>query len=215
MTDEKSGTRSSVGLLDIVTPRARPAGGRPDDPAWCDHRIRGPPVGEDVHRQGVPGPRGTLRRQGLPQVRRSGDHLSGGQRDRQPLRRGAGRARRRPRRRRRHHAAQLPEPVLLMLAAVKCGAVSGMLNYHQRGDVLEAQPRAAESPRSSSPTPTSSIRSTKAAPTPPGRSRSTSWSGSAATAPTSNPATAAACWPRTRRSTSSPRAPPGCRRPAS
>lgn len=30
-----------------------------------------------------------------------------------------------------------PEPILLMLAAVKCGAVSGMLNYNQRGDVLE------------------------------------------------------------------------------
>lgn len=30
-----------------------------------------------------------------------------------------------------------PEPVLLMLAAVKCGAISGMLNYHQRGDVLQ------------------------------------------------------------------------------
>jgi fatty-acyl-CoA synthase len=30
-----------------------------------------------------------------------------------------------------------PEPVLLMLAAVKCGAISGMLNYRQRGDVLK------------------------------------------------------------------------------
>jgi fatty-acyl-CoA synthase len=30
-----------------------------------------------------------------------------------------------------------PEPILLMLAAVKCGAISGMLNYNQRGDVLE------------------------------------------------------------------------------
>jgi fatty-acyl-CoA synthase len=30
-----------------------------------------------------------------------------------------------------------PDPVLLMLAAVKCGAISGMLNYNQRGDVLE------------------------------------------------------------------------------
>ena len=30
-----------------------------------------------------------------------------------------------------------PDPVLLMLAAVKCGAISGMLNYHQRGDVLK------------------------------------------------------------------------------
>ena len=29
-----------------------------------------------------------------------------------------------------------PEPVLLMLAVVKCGAIAGMLNYHQRGDVL-------------------------------------------------------------------------------
>jgi fatty-acyl-CoA synthase len=30
-----------------------------------------------------------------------------------------------------------PDPVLLMLAAVKCGAISGMLNYNQRGDVLQ------------------------------------------------------------------------------
>jgi fatty-acyl-CoA synthase len=30
-----------------------------------------------------------------------------------------------------------PDPVLIMLAAVKCGAISGMLNYHQRGDVLK------------------------------------------------------------------------------
>lgn len=29
-----------------------------------------------------------------------------------------------------------PDAVLLMLAAVKCGAVAGMLNYHQRGNVL-------------------------------------------------------------------------------
>jgi fatty-acyl-CoA synthase len=30
-----------------------------------------------------------------------------------------------------------PHSVLLMLATVKCGAIAGMLNYHQRGDVLE------------------------------------------------------------------------------
>lgn len=30
-----------------------------------------------------------------------------------------------------------PEPILLMLAAVKCGAISGMLNFHQRDDVLK------------------------------------------------------------------------------
>src|ERR1700749_2258354 len=29
-----------------------------------------------------------------------------------------------------------PNAVLTMLAAVKCGAVAGMLNYHQRGEVL-------------------------------------------------------------------------------
>jgi fatty-acyl-CoA synthase len=29
-----------------------------------------------------------------------------------------------------------PDAVLMMLAAVKCGAVAGMLNYHQRGEVL-------------------------------------------------------------------------------
>jgi fatty-acyl-CoA synthase len=29
-----------------------------------------------------------------------------------------------------------PNAVLMMLATVKCGAVAGMLNYHQRGDVL-------------------------------------------------------------------------------
>ena len=30
-----------------------------------------------------------------------------------------------------------PEPVMLMLAAVKCGAISGMLNYNQRDEVLK------------------------------------------------------------------------------
>ncbi|BBY82477.1 long-chain-acyl-CoA synthetase [Mycolicibacterium pulveris] len=30
-----------------------------------------------------------------------------------------------------------PETVLLMLAAVKCGAIAGMVNYNQRGDVLK------------------------------------------------------------------------------
>lgn len=30
-----------------------------------------------------------------------------------------------------------PEPILLMLATVKCGAISGMLNYHQRDTVLK------------------------------------------------------------------------------
>ena len=29
-----------------------------------------------------------------------------------------------------------PNAVLMMLAVVKCGAIAGMLNYHQRGEVL-------------------------------------------------------------------------------
>src|SRR6202012_2387184 len=29
-----------------------------------------------------------------------------------------------------------PNTVLMMLAVVKCGAIAGMLNYHQRGEVL-------------------------------------------------------------------------------
>src|SRR6201995_1351775 len=29
-----------------------------------------------------------------------------------------------------------PNAVLMMLATVKCGAIAGMLNYHQRGEVL-------------------------------------------------------------------------------
>ncbi|BCO34990.1 hypothetical protein MHEC_14230 [Mycobacterium heckeshornense] len=29
-----------------------------------------------------------------------------------------------------------PDAVLMMLAVVKCGAIAGMINYHQRGDVL-------------------------------------------------------------------------------
>jgi fatty-acyl-CoA synthase len=30
-----------------------------------------------------------------------------------------------------------PQAVMMMLAVVKCGAIAGMLNYHQRGDVLK------------------------------------------------------------------------------
>ena len=68
---------------------------------------------------------------------RTAADLPRGQRDRQPLRGGAGRAR-------VGHGDVVgvmlrnsPQTVLLMLAAVKCGAIAGMLNYHQRGDVLK------------------------------------------------------------------------------
>lgn len=51
-----------------------------------------------------------------------------------------------------------PNAVLAMLATVKCGAVAGMLNYHQRGDVL-AHSVGLLGPRSSCPRPTSSSTS--------------------------------------------------------
>ena len=59
-----------------------------------------------------------------------------------------------------------PQSVLLMLATVKCGAIAGMLNYHQRGDVLKHS-FGCWARRPSSPRRTSSNRSPTAAPTPP------------------------------------------------
>ena len=55
-----------------------------------------------------------------------------------------------------------PNAVLTMLAAVKCGAVAGMLNYHQRGEVL-AHSLGLLAKRSWSRSPTWSARSPTAA----------------------------------------------------
>ena len=93
------------------------------------------PVGEDLDRQGVPGTRGTLRR---PAFKFGDEQLTYRQANETVNRyaavlaaRGVG------------HGDVVgimlrnsPESVLLMLAVVKCGAVAGMLNYHQRGNVL-------------------------------------------------------------------------------
>lgn len=106
-----------------------------------------------------------------------------------------------------------PESVLLMLAAVKCGAIAGMLNYHQRGDVLEhslgllnAKVVVAETdfvePITESGADTSGLITVD------------ELKRLAATAPTGNPPTTAAVLARTRPSTSSRRAPPACPRPA-
>ena len=96
-----------------------------------------------------------------------------------------------------------PNAVLLMLAVVKCGAIAGMLNYHQRDNVLKhsigLQGVVAETDWWS--------RSAPAERTPPvddGQELS-GWRHRAHPTRTRQP-----CWPRTRRSTSSPRAPPGC-----
>ena len=108
-----------------------------------------------------------------------------------------------------------PDPVLLMLAAVKCGAISGMLNYNQRGDVLKhslgllsakvivADPDFVDPIKESGADTEGLIdaRGVQAASPKPRRRR------------TRRPRRP--CSPRTRRSTSSRRAPPACRRPAS
>ena len=107
-----------------------------------------------------------------------------------------------------------PQSVLLMLATVKCGAIAGMLNYHQRGDVLkhsfgllDAKAVVAETdfiePITESGADTTGLMTVD------------ELQRLAATAPDRQPGDdARPCWPRTRRSTSSRPAPPACRRPA-
>jgi len=106
-----------------------------------------------------------------------------------------------------------PNAVLAMLATVKCGAVAGMINYHQRGEVLahslgllDAKALIAESDLVSfvsdcgaSVGETLTIEDLERF---------------AATAPTTNPASASAVRPGTPRSTSSPRAQRDSPRPA-
>ena len=107
-----------------------------------------------------------------------------------------------------------PDPVMLMLAAVKCGAISGMLNYNQRGDVLKhslgllsakvvvADPDFVDPIKECGADTDGLVSSTSSSASPKRRRPRTR--------PPRRP-----CSRRTRRSTSSPRAPPACRRPAS
>ena len=106
-----------------------------------------------------------------------------------------------------------PHTVLLMLAVVKCGAIVGMLNYHQRGDVLahsigllDAKAIVAETDLIEAIT--DSGADTTGLMTVEELER-------LATRPTTTPRRRPRSWPRTRRSTSSRRAPPACPRPAS
>jgi fatty-acyl-CoA synthase len=137
MTDEKSGTRSSVGLLDIAT---HVPGLLLDVPTI----LRGVITGFGAR----PSAKTSIGKVFQDRAGRYGDKLFLKFGDRQITYREANETVNR-------YAAVLaargvghgdvvgimlrnsPEPVLLMLAAVKCGAISGMLNYHQRGAVLK------------------------------------------------------------------------------
>src|SRR6478736_6380172 len=137
MTDEKSGTRSSVGLLDIAT---RVPGLIADVPTI----LRGVVTGFGAR----PSAKTSIGKVFQDRATQYGDKVFLRFADRDITYREANETANR-------YAAVLaargvghgdvvgimlrnsPEPVLLMLAAVKCGAISGMLNYHQRGDVLK------------------------------------------------------------------------------
>ncbi len=96
-----------VGLRDVAEPTACPARGRTGDPARRPDRAAGHAASKTSIATVFAGPRRPPRRPDLPPVRRSGDQLPAGQRDGQPLRRGAGGQGSSPRQRRWHHAAQL------------------------------------------------------------------------------------------------------------
>ena len=137
MTDQNSGTRSSVGLLDIA---GRVPGLIVDVPTI----VRGVVTGFGAR----PSAKTSIGKVFQDRAARHGDKLFLKFEDREITYREANETVNR-------YAALLaargvghgdvvgimvrnsPEPVLIMLAAVKCGAVSGMLNYNQRGDVLE------------------------------------------------------------------------------
>ncbi|WP_123025344.1 long-chain-acyl-CoA synthetase FadD6 [Mycolicibacterium stellerae] len=137
MTDEKSGTRSSVGLLDIAT---RVPGLIADAPII----LRGVITGFGAR----PSAKTSIGKVFQDRAAQYGDKLFLTFGDQELTYREANETVNR-------YAAVLAargvghgdvvgimlrnsvDPVLLMLAAVKCGAISGMLNYHQRGDVLK------------------------------------------------------------------------------
>jgi fatty-acyl-CoA synthase len=137
MTDQKSGTRSSVGLLDIAT---QVPGLLMDAPTI----LRGVITGFGAR----PSAKTSIGRVFQERAARHADKIFIKFDDRELTYREANKAANR-------YAAVLaargvghgdvvgimlrnsPESVLLMLAAVKCGAIAGMLNYNQRGDVLK------------------------------------------------------------------------------
>ena len=213
MTDEKSGTRSSVGLLDIAS---RVPGLLMDAPTILRGVVTGflaRPTAKTSIGKVFQDRAAQLRRQGLPQIRRPAAHLPA-----RPTRPSTATPRCWPRAgsatatSSASCCATRPNAVLMMLAAVKCGADRRACSTTTSAATCSRTASVCSTPRCSSPRPTSSSRSTKAAPTPTGADRPieelrASWP---RTAPTDQPGRRRRrCWPRTRRSTSSPRAPPG------
>jgi len=137
MTDEKSGTRSSVGLLDIVT---HVPGLLLDAPTV----LRGVITGFGAR----PSAKTSIGKVFQDRAARHADKVFIKFGDERITYREANETANR-------YAAVLaargvghgdvvgimlrnsPQSVLLMLATVKCGAIAGMLNFHQRGDVLK------------------------------------------------------------------------------
>jgi fatty-acyl-CoA synthase len=137
MTDEKSGTRSSVGLLDIAS---RMPGLLMDAPTI----LRGVVTGFGAR----PSAKTSIGKVFQDRASQYGDKVFLRFEDQEITYKEANETANR-------YAAVLAargvghgdvvgimlpnsvDPVLLMLAAVKCGAISGMLNYNQRGDVLK------------------------------------------------------------------------------
>ena len=225
MTDEKSGTRSSVGLLDIAS---RVPGLLMDAPTILRGVITGfgaRPSAKTSIGKVFQDRAAQYADKVFLKFEDQRDHLPGSQRDRQPLRRRAGRPRGRPRRRRRHHAAQLAGT-----GADHAG--SGQMRCDLRDAELQPARRRAEAQ------PGTAVgqgrrrrpglrRSDQGERRRHRRSRNVGDIGFSAGDPRRVQASRRhradeqpghrrrRCWPRTRRSTSSRRAPPACRRPAS
>lgn len=105
-----------------------------------------------------------------------------------------------------------PNAVLMMLAVVKCGAIAGMINYHQRGDVLAHSLGLVDAKVLITESDLVTAVSECGASTDPMTIEELQRL--AATAPTGNPLRRRRCWPKTPRSTSSRRARPASRKPA-
>ena len=107
-----------------------------------------------------------------------------------------------------------PETVLAMLAAVKCGAVAGMLNYNQRVGCAGAQPRSAELHRSDRRSRSAQADSRQRRQAGQARHHRRGRQAVSRASPPAIPRRRRRSAPGTPRSTSSPRAPPATPRPA-
>ena len=133
-----TGIRSQSAWLDIVGPAPRRSWWTPRrSSARCPLGMFARPTSRTSIGKVFQERAGEVRRPGVPPLRRPEDHPRAGQRHREPVRVGCWRtAASAAVTSSGSCCATLLNAVLMMLATVKCGAVAGMLNYHQRGDVL-------------------------------------------------------------------------------